>query len=129
MQDILLQIWDKIIWVQENYQNNANKRRKHEVFQEGDMVLLYGTPHRYKTVKFMFPKLWPRFYGILRKNFDVSYKLILPPSCGMIYPTFHISWLKKYVQGNAEIPEVSSYVPKIEDEHIVLVPKKIPDVR
>lgn len=95
------------------------------------MVLLYVAPHRYKTVKSVFLKLRPRFYGpfrIIKKNSDVSYKLDLPP-WGKIHPTFHVSWLKEYIQGDSPIPDVSSYVPEIEDEHIILVPEKILDVR
>ena len=46
-----------------------------------------------------------------------------------MHPTFHVSWLKKYVPGDERIPDVSSYVPKIEDEHVVLIPEAILDVR
>ncbi|MCO5577290.1 hypothetical protein L7F22_031117 [Adiantum nelumboides] len=66
---------------------------------------------------------------IIKMNSVVSYKLELPPSWGKIHPTFHISWLKQYIQGNSPVPELSSYVPEIEDEHVILVPKVILDVR
>ena len=132
MQDILLQIKDRMIRVQEQYQKSANKHRRHVEFEEGDMVLLFVAPHRYKTVKSVFPKLRPRYYGpfrIIKKNSPVSYKMELPPSWGKIHPTFHISWLKKFVPGDSPIPEVSSYIPEIEDEHVLLVPEKILDVQ
>ena len=121
-----------MIRVQEKYQKHANQRRRHEEFQEGDLVLLYVAPHRYKTVKSVFPKLRPRFYGpfrIMKKNSEVSYKLELPPAWGKTHPTFHISWLKKYIEGDSSVPDVSSYVPEIDEEHMILVPEKILDVR
>ncbi|MCO5571434.1 hypothetical protein L7F22_025174 [Adiantum nelumboides] len=132
MQDILVQVRDKLIHVQQKYQKQANKHRRHAEFNEGDMVLLYVASHRYKTVKSVFPKLRPRFYGpfkIIKKNSVVSYKLELPPSWGKLHPTFHISWLKQYIQGDSPVPELSSYVPEIEDEHVILVPEMILDVR
>ncbi|MCO5571199.1 hypothetical protein L7F22_024933 [Adiantum nelumboides] len=132
MQDILVQVRDKLVHVQQKYQKQANKHRRHAEFNEGDMVLLYVASHRYKTVKSVFPKLRPRFYGpfkIIKKNSIVSYKLELPPSWGKLHPTFHISWLKQYIQGDSPVPELSSYVPEIEDEHVILVPEMILDVR
>ncbi|MCO5588845.1 hypothetical protein L7F22_042805 [Adiantum nelumboides] len=51
MQDILVQVRDKLIHVQQKYQKQANKHRRHAEFNEGDMVLLYVASHRYKTVK------------------------------------------------------------------------------
>ncbi|MCO5615111.1 hypothetical protein L7F22_069400 [Adiantum nelumboides] len=130
MQDILIQVRDKLVHVQQKYQKQANKHRQHAEFNEGDMVLLYVASHRYKTVKSVFPKLRPRFYGpfkIIKKNSVVSYKLELPPSWGKLHPTFHISWLKQYIQGDSPVPELSSYVPEIEDEHVILVPEMILD--
>ncbi|MCO5568990.1 hypothetical protein L7F22_022695 [Adiantum nelumboides] len=132
MQDILIQVRDKLVHVQQKYQKQANKHRRHAEFNEGDMVLLYVASHRYKTVKLVFPKLRPRFYGpfkIIKKNSVVSNKLELPPSWGKLHPTFHISWLKQYIQGDSPVPELSSYVPEIEDEHVILVPEMILDVR
>ncbi|MCO5586541.1 hypothetical protein L7F22_040482 [Adiantum nelumboides] len=132
MQDILVQVRDKLVHVQQKYQKQANKHRRHAEFNEGDMVLLYVASHRYKTVKSVFPKLRSRFYGlfkIIKKNSVVSYKLELPPSWRKLHPTFHISWLKQYIQGDSPVPELSSYVPEIEDEHVILVPEMILDVR
>ena len=132
MQDILIQIRDKISQVQYKYQKQANKHRRHTEFEAGDMVLLYVAPHRYKTVKSVFPKLRPRYFGpfkVIKKNSSVSYKLELPPAWGKLHPTFHISWLKKYVHGDSIVPELSSYVPEIEEDHIVLVLEMILNVR
>ncbi|MCO5550638.1 hypothetical protein L7F22_004127 [Adiantum nelumboides] len=132
MQDILVQVRDKLVLVQQKYQKQANKHRRHAEFNEGDMVLLYVASHRYKEVKSVFPKLRPRFYGpfkIIKTNSVVSYKLELPPSWGKLHSTFHISWLKQYIQGDSPVLELSSYVPEIEDEHIILVPEMILDVR
>ncbi|MCO5603916.1 hypothetical protein L7F22_058072 [Adiantum nelumboides] len=131
MQDILVQVRDKLVHVQQKYQKQANKHRRHAEFN-GDLVLLYVASHRYKTVKSDFPKLRPRFYGpfmIIKKNSVVSYKLELPPSWRKLHPTFHISWLKQYIQGDSPVPELSCYVPEIEDEHVILVPEMILDVR
>ena len=131
MQDVLLQIKDRLVHVQQKYQKQANRHRRHANFSEGDMVLLYVASHRYKTVKSVFPKLRPRFYGpfkILKKNSNVSYQLDLPSTWGKIHPTFHISWLKKYVQGDSSKPELSSYVSEIDEEHIILVIEMILDV-
>ncbi|MCO5574647.1 hypothetical protein L7F22_028436 [Adiantum nelumboides] len=66
---------------------------------------------------------------IIKKNSVVSYKLELPPSWGKLHPTFHISWLKQCIQGDSSVPELSSYVPEIEDKHVILVPELILDVR
>ncbi|MCO5552654.1 hypothetical protein L7F22_006170 [Adiantum nelumboides] len=133
MQDILVQVRDKLVHVQQKYQKHANKHRRHAEFNEGDLVLLYVASHRYKTVKSVFPKLRPRFYGpfkIIKKNSVVSsYKLELPPSWGKLHPTFHISWLKQYIQGDSLVRELPSYVPETEDEHVILVPEMILDVR
>ncbi|MCO5561850.1 hypothetical protein L7F22_015474 [Adiantum nelumboides] len=57
MQDILVQVRDKLVHVQQKYQKQANKHRRHAEFNEGDLVLLYVASHRYKTVKSVFPKL------------------------------------------------------------------------
>ncbi|MCO5605413.1 hypothetical protein L7F22_059597 [Adiantum nelumboides] len=132
MQDILVQVRAKLVYVQQMYQKQANKHRRHAKFNEGDLVLLYVASHRYQTVKSVFPKSRPRFYGpfkIIKKNSIVSYKLELPSSWGKIHPTFHISWLKQYIQGDSPVPELSSYVPETEDEHVILVPEMILDVR
>ncbi|MCO5571454.1 hypothetical protein L7F22_025194 [Adiantum nelumboides] len=132
MQDILVQVRDKLVHCQQKYQKQANKHHRHAEFNEGDLVLLYIASHRYKTVKSVFPKLRPRFYGpfkIIKKNSVVNYKLELPPSYGKLHPTFHILWLKQYIQGDSPIPELSSYVPEIEDEHVILVREMILDVR
>ena len=91
------------------------------------MVLVFVASHRYKTVQSMFPKLRPRYYGpfkILKKNLVRSYILDLPPTWGTIHSTFYVSWLKKYIQGKDNIPNVSSYVPEIEDEHVVWFQKR-----
>ncbi|MCO5547326.1 hypothetical protein L7F22_000774 [Adiantum nelumboides] len=66
---------------------------------------------------------------IIKKNSLVSYKLELPPSWGKLHPTFHISWLKQYIQGDSPVPGLSSHEPKIEDEHVILVLEMILDVR
>ncbi|MCO5582796.1 hypothetical protein L7F22_036695 [Adiantum nelumboides] len=132
MQGILVQVRDKLAHVQQKYQKQANKHCRHAEFNEGDLVLLYVASHRFKRVKSVFPKLRPRFYGsfkIIKKNSVVSYKLELPPLWGKLHPTFHISWLKQYIQGDSSVPELSSYVPEIEDEHVILVPEMILDVR
>ncbi|MCO5584585.1 hypothetical protein L7F22_038516 [Adiantum nelumboides] len=116
VQDILIQVRDKLVHVQQKYQKQANKHRRHTEFNEGDLVLLYVASHRYKTVKSDFPKLRPRCYGpfkIIKKNSVVSYKLELPPSWGKLHRTFHISWLKQYIQGDSPVPELSSYVPEM----------------
>ncbi|MCO5569123.1 hypothetical protein L7F22_022831 [Adiantum nelumboides] len=131
MQDILVQVRDKLVHVQQKYRKQANKHRRHAEFNEGGLVLLYVAFHRYKTVKSVFPKLRPRFYGpfkIIKKNSIVSCKLELPSSWGKLHPTFHISWLKQYIQGDSPVPGLSSYVPKIEDEHVILVPEMILDI-
>ncbi|MCO5600750.1 hypothetical protein L7F22_054865 [Adiantum nelumboides] len=132
MQDILVQVRDKLVHVQQKYRKQANKHRRHAESNEGDLVLLYVAFHRYKTVKLIFPKLLSQFYDpfkIIKKNSVVSYKLESPPSWEKLHSTFHISWLKQYIQRDSPVPELSSYVPEIEDEHVILVPEMILDVR
>ncbi|MCO5593073.1 hypothetical protein L7F22_047079 [Adiantum nelumboides] len=45
MQDILVQVRDKLIHVQQKYQKQANKHRRHAEFNEGDLVLLLDKPN------------------------------------------------------------------------------------
>ncbi|MCO5553518.1 hypothetical protein L7F22_007040 [Adiantum nelumboides] len=99
MQDILVQVRDKLVHVQQKYQKQAN------------------------NVDMQNSK------KIIKKNSVVSYKLELPPSWGKLHPTFHISRLEQYIQGESPVPELSSYVPEIEEEHVILVPETILDVR
>lgn len=83
----------------------ADKKRREEEFEEGDLVLLsaanIGTPlDRELGTK----KLSPRYFGpfrILEKRSSVVYKLELPTTW-RIHPVFHISKLRRYKEGPEE---------------------------
>ena len=99
----------------------ADKKRRHVVFNEGDLVLLST-----KNINLRMPsdgtkKLLPRWIGPfpiattkdgkLGKLSDTAYRLVLPAHMSRIHDVFHISLLKKYnPDGRAPPP-----VPMVEE--------------
>lgn len=105
---ILQVVKENIARAQDQQAKHYDKRRKHEIFVEGDMVLLSTTnvqpasiAHRPKS------KLQPRYCGPFRVSkviSDVAYKLDLPPSM-RVHPVFHVSVLKRYMDPKGQFPQ------------------------
>jgi hypothetical protein len=88
---------------QERQTKYANQNRREMKFKVGDQVLLSTANIRNKD---RAPKLSPRFIGpfrVCRVVSDVAYELQLPTTM-KIHPVFHISKLKKYVNGLDQFP-------------------------
>ena len=108
MTDILQEARSAIAEAQEHQAHYANKHRRDEEFEEGEMVLL-STANIKTEVDARRPsrKLNPRFIGPFRITKMVSptaCKLELPP--GMkIHPVFHVSLLRKYQPSPEEFSE------------------------
>ena len=104
MTDILQEARDAIGEAQERQAHYANKHRRDEAFEEGEMVLL-STANITTDVDARRPsrKLNPRFIGpykIVKMVSPVACKLELPSNM-KIHPVFHVSLLRKY-QPNPE---------------------------
>ena len=83
----------------------ANLRRKAETFQVGDLVLLST-----QNLKLKHPgtrKLLPKWLGpfpIQTKINPVAFRLELPSTLGRLHPVFHVSLLRRYIQGRSVRP-------------------------
>ncbi|KAD6118942.1 hypothetical protein E3N88_10213 [Mikania micrantha] len=98
MTDKIHQIRDNLLNARSRQKCYVDKRRKPLEFQVDDMVLLKVPPWK-GVVRFgKKSKLAPRYVGpfkILERIGKVAYKLELPPELSNVYPTFHVSNLKK----------------------------------
>ncbi|KAD2805797.1 hypothetical protein E3N88_39174 [Mikania micrantha] len=83
----------------------ADKHRRELKFMVGEWVYVKLQPYRQMTVAVRKNhKLSPRFFGpfqVMEKVGPVAYKLLLPVS-SKVHPVFHVSLLKKAIQGQAE---------------------------
>ncbi|GAV67223.1 Chromo domain-containing protein/gag-asp_proteas domain-containing protein, partial [Cephalotus follicularis] len=76
----------------------ADKKRKPQEFQNGDLVLIKLQPQNYKAFRSLHKGLVRRYEGpflIVRKVGKVAYMVELPPKL-KLHPVFHISLLKPY---------------------------------
>ena len=91
-ESIYSQVREVLVKTQTQYTKQANKHRKHMIFNEGDFVMLRIEKRRLKSVETNpVVKLAPRFYGpfkIMAKINDLTYRLDLPPHW-QIHNTFH----------------------------------------
>jgi len=97
--EILRVVTENIKQAQEYQENYANKRRRDDKYEIGDMVLL-STNNIVLGSQKQRPskKLQPRYIGpyqVIATIGQVSYKLSLPHHL-KIHPVFHISQLKRY---------------------------------
>ncbi|KAD5961527.1 hypothetical protein E3N88_13000 [Mikania micrantha] len=114
---------------QQLMKQNADKKRKEVFFKVGEWVYVKLKPYRQQSVASRLnQKLSPRFFGpfqIIAKVGLVAYKLELPPT-SKIHPVFHVSLLKKAVQGQVE-PIIPSDLEFGESD--IVQPSQILDVR
>ena len=99
---------------------NADKKRRHVVFKEGDRVLV--STQNMKTDE-RAKKLLAKFIGpfkITKVKSEVAYELELPSTL-KIHPVFHVSKLKLYVDGADRFPtrEVNVDVNKVPEGEIL----------
>ncbi|KAJ8630515.1 hypothetical protein MRB53_023838 [Persea americana] len=80
----------------------ADNRRRPLEFQQGDKVFLKVSPARGTLIFGEKGNLAWRYIGpfeIRTRIGDVAYKLQLPPELSGVHDIFHVSMLKKYVEG------------------------------
>ncbi|XP_070042982.1 uncharacterized protein LOC142178078 [Nicotiana tabacum] len=80
----------------------ADKNRRPLEFKVGDKVLLKLTPHIWKNIdsRVRYRALVSRYDGhfeVAAKVGEVDYRLLLPERM-KIHPTFHVSFLKPYLE-------------------------------
>ena len=106
---------------QDRMRATANRKRREEHYDMGDLVYLKLQPYRQKSLaKHRNEKLLPRYYGpfpIKARVGTVAYQLTLPPS-STIHPVFHVSQLRKAV-GTA--PTSLSLLPQLTAEMELLI--------
>jgi deoxyuridine 5'-triphosphate nucleotidohydrolase len=108
---------------QKKQKQQADKRRRDQEFQVGDMVFLNSEHINVPAFEDRYAwKLKPRYIGpfkILEKKSNVTYKLELPKKW-RIHPVFHVSKLRKYVEGDEEFGERGDSRPQgiIEDDGV-----------
>ena len=114
---------------QQKYIKQANKKRKHMEFKEGEYVMLRIEKRRLKSVE-SHPKvkLAPRYYGpfkIVECINANSFRLAIPNSW-KIHNAFHISLLHLYKGPIPTIPIIDD-PPLLEEDNEILVPEAIID--
>lgn len=93
-----------ILAAQQRQSIYANEKRREVIFKLGDKVLLSTQNIRNQN---QAPKLAPKYIGpfaITRVVSDVAYQLELPSNM-KIHNVFHVSKLRKYVDGAEEFPD------------------------
>ena len=84
---------------QNRQKNYYDKTKRHNQFEEGDLVFLQVKPTRSKLILGKDRRLTPRFAGpfkIMKRVGKLAYHLELPSNV-KAHPIFHVSLLKKYV--------------------------------
>ncbi len=94
---LLDQVREKTSQAQERQGRYYNKRRKHESFEEGDLVWILTHPLS-RAADYFMAKLAPRWQGpakIMKRVNNVNYKVVIldnPSQCN----TYHVEKLKKF---------------------------------
>lgn len=119
-----------LLRAQQKMKNDADKKRRAESFEVGDMVFLKLQPYRQRSLaRKPFEKLASKFYGpfeVLQRVGMVAYKLNLPPPC-KIHPVFHVSQLRRALGSvvcNPTLPEQLT-----SELELVVEPKTVLKVR
>jgi hypothetical protein len=102
--------WDNLVLAKIGQADAANRRRgKDEVFAVGDSVML-STLHRRQEYKSKHSKrvakFFPRFdgpYTITKAHLEFSTYTLSLPNSPLIFPTFHVSQLKRFVPNDPDL--------------------------
>ncbi|XP_044481390.1 uncharacterized protein LOC123207965 [Mangifera indica] len=102
--ELIEEAMDSLSKAQRRMKKYADKHRRSVEFQEGDMVLLKLTPQMWKKItdRRYHKGLVQRYDGpfqIIKRVGAVAYRLQLPERL-KIHPTFHVSFLKPYHEGD-----------------------------
>ena len=100
---LLLTLRDNLTRAQNGMRDLANRKRRDDEFRVGEKVLLKLQPYRQGSIaRPKSFKLAPHYYGpftILERIVAVAYRLELPSGAG-IHNVFHISLLRRFVEGS-----------------------------
>lgn len=103
---------DRILEAQDRMERIANKHRQLLTFAVGDKVMLsteniLDDLNAYRQGRKQLP-LWIGPFNVLATRDGDVYTLQLPSSFNRVHPTFHVSYLKRYVSNP---PEFSTRTP------------------
>ncbi|KAJ2936688.1 hypothetical protein H1R20_g395, partial [Candolleomyces eurysporus] len=109
LQDVVSDAQDALLKAKVDQSSEANKTRADDPkFEVGEKVWLC-TRHRRREYMAKgakrVAKFMPRFDGpylILDRNLDTSTYTLLLPEHSNTHPTFHVAWLKCFIENNAE---------------------------
>lgn len=105
---------------------NADKHRRPQEYQVGEMVLLKLQPYAQSSlVNRSFPKLSFKYFGpyiILERIGKAAYRLELPEEA-LIYPVFHVSQLKPFSPNYTTVFSGIQHVAKLDSTE--LYPEKV----
>ena len=127
---ILDELHHNLLLAQAKMKKWADKHRREEAYEVGDLVYLKLQPYRQQSLaRRMYEKLASRFYGpfkVIRKIGKVAYQLELPED-SRIHSVYHVSQLKRAV-GQAP---VSSQIPTqlTADLELLVEPEELLEVR
>lgn len=119
-----------LLRAQQRMKLQADTKRHHAEFQDGDLVFLKLKPYRQRSLaQRKFEKLAARYYGpfkVLQRIGKVAYKLELPPTAA-IHPVFHVSQLRPAHGVSSSSPVLPPQLtPELE---LVVEPDLLLDVR
>ncbi|GJS14623.1 RNA-directed DNA polymerase [Tanacetum coccineum] len=98
-------VQEQIIWHNKQYKEHADKRQKHVLYREGDLVWIHLRKERF--LAWRFGKLKPRGDGpfrVLKKINDNAYKIELPGHYN-VFATFNVADLSPYKGDSDDEPD------------------------
>ena len=127
-QEMIQNLHKRLLKVQKQMKDVADKKRRAVEYKVGDLVYLKLRPYRQQSLsQTSYSKLSKRFYGpypILAKIGAVAYKLDLPPS-SKLHPVFRCSLLKPH-HGPA-VTDIAELPPSSVANHPLIEPLAILD--